>query len=273
MKKFKRTIAILLTILLAITAFIVEIPVFANEAAKFNIFRDAGKIDEFFAAIAKLPESNSSENYFAFITMRFGDNKMLVDGSEIELSRPMFVKNDGEIVLPVTELAGAVGAELDIDRETGNITVEKNGETTRFDSVLESDFFYTKEKTVSENDTVTESSREAEEKEEMRQINPPLISKSKAEEMFDLKVKRDADKVIITRPYQTKELILFVKNGKNLKNDYGAEEIITNNQGLYFLRYTSDAQTKSAHEAFKNRPPRKLQNRKNACNRWTFVIK
>ena len=43
---------------------------------------------------------------------------------------------------------------------------------------------------------------------------------------------------------------MFVKGGKTLKNDYGASEFVTNNQGLYFLQYPTELLTKSAYEAF-----------------------
>ena len=99
----------------------------------FNLFEVAGEIPEsFISEVTDLIQSNWEENYFSAITMKLGEAEMFVDGSKGAVTNPAYI-DKGEIMLPIIDIAYAVGADVDIDETTGNITIINDGETTIID--------------------------------------------------------------------------------------------------------------------------------------------
>ena len=83
---------------------------------------------------------------------------------------------------------------------------------------------------------------------------PPIASALQVERLLGVEVALDGDTVIITKPFQLKQLTLFVKGGKTLADTRGASEFATNGKGAYFLQYASESAAKSAYESFKTDP-------------------
>jgi thermitase len=181
---------------------------------EFNLFEIIDEIsEEFVAETTGLIESNWDENYFSTIIITCGETQMFVDGSQETLSSPVVIE-DGEVMLPLADIAAAVGAEVEIDEITGDITIMEGQYMTM----------------------------------------PPLVSAAEAEEALDLDIHRHGEEITITKPYQLKQIIVYVKDGQGLKDNYGAEQYTTDDQGLYFLQYPSEKLTQDAYEAFLTDP-------------------
>ena len=261
MKKVIRKYPALLPVLLLLISAVVSagMPfVFAadgEENPDFNLFETAGVIsEEFITGAIDLIQSNWEGNYFSSITMKLGEEEMLVDGSKIMLSNLAFSDN-GKIMLPIIDIASAVKADLDIDEITGDITIVNDGEAIIIDSELPlaGNGFYS----VPELENITspdDCNLPLPVQEGCIMTKSPVFSASEIEEMLLLNIHSNGEDITISKPYQLKQIILYVKNGKQLNNNYGAGQYVTNDQGLYFLQYSSEKLTKAAYEAYKTDP-------------------
>ena len=270
-KIYKGVVAFFIAMLLIVSTLFGAVYALAENnvgVTEFNLFRDAGEItDEFISSVSELSKKYQNDYYFSFLVMTFGDSKMFVDGEEVVTDCPATMYN-GEILLPVIDIAEILGAQASVDTETGNIKIENRDHGANFDIDTDTDLDGIQDMILEKNidlecnnDTscsgikdaiVSEDNVSTKHMENGDIITKmPTITQTQAEDVFGLNIIRDGDKLIITKPYQTKEIILFVKDGKTLKNNRGACEFITNNQGLYFLQYSSEELTKSAYEGFK----------------------
>ena len=255
-KMFQRALAISLAALVVTAAFPIFVSAENGESVssqrKFNWFLDAGDItDEFISDITALSQSNWSNDYFSVITMILGESKIYVDGQENETSCPPMIDDAGKLMLPVLELAQSVGAQATIDAQTGNIEIEAEGESVCLNALAE---------VASSNDLLASSLQNiavtdnntifTEITDDSITTQLPVISELQAEEVLNLNIHQDGDKIIITNPYQAKEIVVYVKNGRTLENTYNAQAVVTNGEGLYFLQYETEEQTKMAYEAF-----------------------
>ena len=254
-KTITRVLALTVVMMIVLLSF--PVGVFADvensePSREFNIFLDAGEItDEFISQTSQIIAENWSDDYFSSITMTLGEDVMLVDGEEVELSFTPSLNNEDKLFLPVPELAETIGATVEINQQTGNILVEtSDGQTNLTEFANDSDFVIQEEHVlnseIAENSQVTMECLE----DETESISLRAIQEEQAEELFYLDVSRQNNKIIITKPYQTKEIILFVHGGRELANNYQAESVVTNDEGLYFLQYNSEEKTKNAYEAF-----------------------
>ena len=80
----------------------------------------------------------------------------------------------------------------------------------------------------------------------------PIYRASEVEAALDLDISLSGDHILITKPYQLKQIILYVKGGKNLADDLGASASVTNGKGAYFLQYPTDEAARAAFEAFES---------------------
>ena len=246
----------ILSAFLGVILVISMVPTFAlakeDEEREFNIFLDAGEIsDEFVSQTSQIIARNWSDDYFSSITMTLGEDVMLVDGEQVELSVVPSLNNEDELFLPVPELAETIGATVKINQQTGNILVETtDGQTILKEFVNDSDFVIQEEYVY--NSEITENSQVTMEclENETEGISLQAIQEEQVEELFHLEVSVNKDKVIITKPYQMKEIILYVHDGENLSNDYQAKNSVTNGEGLYFLQYETEEETKFAYDEF-----------------------
>ena len=282
MKKFKKMLAAILATATVATTLSTATLVSGNtESDKFNIFRDAGEIsDEFMAETSEITQKNWQDNYFSSIVMTLGQREMYVDGTKVDLSFAPALDDDNKLVIPAPELAEQVGAEVTIDEKTGKIGLETENGAFNIDSDATVSGKVSEAGNVSEIGNAAQASGAAqtrgdtpvtdlldkisEEKITMRDdksvmaektdgsitIRHPVVYEEEAERYLGLDVDLQGDRLIISNPYQLREIILYVKNGRNLSNDRGAKEFATNGRGLYFLQYETQAQTRAAYEAF-----------------------
>ena len=282
MKKLKKMLAAILATATVATTLSTATLVSGNtESDKFNIFRDAGEIsDEFMAETSEITQKNWQDNYFSSIVMTLGQREMYVDGTKVDLSFAPALDDDNKLVIPAPELAEQVGAEVTIDEKTGKIGLETENGAFNIDSDATVSGKVSEAGNVSEIGNAAQASGAAqtrgdtpvtdlldkisEEKITLRDdksvmaektdgsitIRHPVVYEEEAERYLGLDVDMQGDRLIISNPYQLREIILYVKNGRNLANDRGAKEIATNGQGLYFLQYETQAQTRAAYEAF-----------------------
>ena len=248
---------------------------------EFNLFEVIGDIPAAFVLeTTELIESNWDENYFSSIVISLGETEMLVDGSAEILSNPAVI-DGGQIMLPIIDIANAVGADVEIDETTGAVTIINDGEETIIEQPLYDDnpiqpagkgnisgFGYSiaalpmHEKALTDNEKATSDNNKIVSDNEkampfkVGQILTvsPLLTAAEAEEALFLDIHVDGDRISISKPYQLKQIILYVKNGQELKDNYGADQYTSDDQGLYFLQYPSEKLTQEAYEVFRSDP-------------------
>jgi alpha-tubulin suppressor-like RCC1 family protein/subtilisin family serine protease len=254
MKKFiKNHFALLLVLFLLAASLIpggaiLSASMGIDESLDFNLFEVAGEISETFVSeTTELIRDNWEENYFSAITMKLGEAEMFVDGSKEAVSSPA-VKEKGKIMLPIVDIAYAVGATVDVDETGESITIENDGETTIIDTPIDNDVLSAAAKKVnkvSDDDVKVMPMRDG------RAIaESPLLPVSELEEALALDILIDGEDIIISKPYQLKQIIVYVKDGQELEDSYEAEQYTSNGHGLYFLQYSSESLTQAAYEAF-----------------------
>lgn len=256
-KTITRVLALTVVMMIVLLSF--PVGVFAdvenNEPSReFNIFLDAGEItDEFISQTSQIIAENWSDDYFSSITMTLGEDVMLVDGEEVELSAGAFLNKDDDLFLPVAELAETMGATAEVNQQTGDILIETPTGQINLNSFADDDSLVNTAEQTQIGEAVTEEDNGNATMyigEDSIVSNFPVIQEEQAEELFNLDVSVKNDKVIITKPYQMKEIILYVHDGENLSNDYQAKNSVTNGEGLYFLQYETEEETKFAYDEF-----------------------
>jgi uncharacterized repeat protein (TIGR02543 family) len=256
MKKFIVKPQLLLLVLLLLAISTIPFGLFTVSAADggentdFNLFEIIGEIpQDFIDETTEMIESNWDENYFSSITIKLGETEMYVDGSVEMISIPAIME-DGEILLPIIDIANAVGAEVDIDEEAGSITIFNDGEIA-LELPLEDEpsvFAAQPENTA----VADRSAAPVLVKDGQLMMTSPLVSAAEVEEALALDIHCDGDWITIAKPYQLKQLVLYVKDGQGLDDSYGAEQFTTDEQGLYFLQYPSEKLAQEAYWAFQS---------------------
>ena len=178
----------------------------------------------FFGESARLLREQDEEEepfYISSIKLTSGSDTMLVNGDEQNVPAPLVI--DGDEFLPLVEIAEAMGAQVDINDITGDITITDDG----VDRVLES---------PTDKDAL------------------PLFDIQEVAGLLTLDTYIDGDDIILTRPFQTKMLMVMMIPGKTLPDVYGALDYVTDGEGRYVLKYDSISQTKDAYEAIKALP-------------------
>ena len=220
----------------------------AAEGSQFNLFETVGNISgEFISATTEIIRENWDDGYFSSIVMKLGTSEMTVDGDKQETSFPA-VMEDGELMLPIIDVASAAGMSAYVDETTGDITIETDGGDKIIDNSPDGGFSISSappdEIRVFDDGTVVQRMEG-----ESAVTRLPLMSAADAEEELWMDVHIDGENITISKPYQLKQVILYMKNGAKLKNSHGAVQTATDGRGLYFLQYPTEALTKAAYEA------------------------
>ncbi len=242
----KRALSGIMAVFVAAIGYTSSLPASALEIEKkrdFNIFLDAGGFDdEFVSQMHSISDKNSDGSYFSTMVMAPGENEMTIDGKKVNLSVAADMGVGGEIILPAEEIAEAIGATAQVDRASGELNIVRGEEKIKMGS------------SVAELQSSLDISDEYEEamssEEEAILLDNATVSEQDAEDQLCLDVKAVDGKIVVTSPYQSKQIILYVKGGRKLSQNYGATDFATNGKGLYFLQYETEKQTKAAFEAF-----------------------
>ena len=208
----------LLTLLLAIIMSFGAVASAVGDAIKTNsVELDIDSINFFGGASRLLSDDESEgESYISSIALKLDSDIMLVNGEEITVSSPY--KSDGSEYLPIADIAEAIGAAVDVDYATGEITIEDDGEVTVLD---------------------TPSNVEDFQLHEIQEIADVLT--------LDYAV--EGEDIILTRPFQSKMLLVRMRPGKNLADTFGASDYITDGNGRYVLKFDSVCRAKEAFSA------------------------
>ena len=182
---------------------------------------DATSIVFFGEAARSLQATAEEEPYISYIKLTLGNDTMVVDGEEVSVVPPLIA--GGDTLLPIVDIAEALGAEIDFDDSTGEITIEIDGEVCEFDAPPNAESL-------------------------------ALLDVQEVADILALDTLVDGDDIILTRPFQTKVLLVRMAPGKKLVNTFGALDIVADGNGQYVLKYDSVSQTRDAFDRIKALP-------------------
>jgi len=80
--------------------------------------------------------------------------------------------------------------------------------------------------------------------------SPATCSASEAEKKYGLDVSLREGNIIISKPFQLKQLILYMKDGRGLTSFCGASDYATNGKGAYFLQFPDENAARAAYKAY-----------------------
>lgn len=191
--------------------------------------------DELFSQeLARLIASRDDSAYFNTMELTLGAETLTVDGETRTLdAAPELV--DGQVMLPLRAIAEAAGAEVGYDSQSrsavingaygdkiicpiGTDTVEING----LDYPVDVPSYIKNGRTI--------------------------LSLQSVQEVLELEVKQEGDKITVTAPYQTGRILAWYE-GQLDSEGLGAETVITDGTGLWVLQFTTPTQARLAAEA------------------------
>jgi len=188
---------------------------------------DGGKVDietiSFFGEAVKTLRDCEQEDtsYISSISLTLDSDVMIVNGEEIPVESPQML--DGYEALPIADIAEALGASVDIDNDSGEITIVDDGEVTVLDTPPDADSIQ-------------------------------LYEIQDVADILTLDYIVEGDEILLTRPFQSKMLLVRMRHGKNLPDTHGAADYISDGKGRYVLKYDSVSQAKEAYDAVKAMP-------------------
>lgn len=247
----------LLSLLVLILFIIVQIVPVATFASSENAVNDSVNF-AFIQAARELINDNWDDSFFSTISLKTGDSKMFIDGEERDITPPVL---EGEnLMLPAIDIAKAVGDDVHIDKEDGQVTVvdEAEEKDVVFDTPAESNMQRSLSSSGSQMNDLTEVTVDNDGY--MQGLLPdgtivvrkPLADESQLEELLNIDIIRDGENVMITKPFQLKQVVLQTKDGVKLPVTYGASDFVTDNAGLYLLQYSTVIAAKNACDAFQS---------------------
>ena len=228
----------------------------------FNLFTltayasfDSGAVDtEFVGSVNNLINDNWDDSFFSYISFRIGDDKMLIDGIEQPMS-PAAVE-DGELYLPIIDMATAVGAGVDIDMGSGQITIFDDEQKTIIASPLEEEISHSRR--AGKNGKIREfvvnddGSVEGSHSDGTKFKRKPRAKARLAEESLHIEVIQEKNEVFIVRPLQLRQLVVQTKDKAPLADTFGAREFVSNDSGFYLIQYNTIRATEAAYDSFNN---------------------
>ncbi|MDR3295092.1 MAG: S8 family serine peptidase [Clostridiales Family XIII bacterium] len=190
--------------------------------------------DEFARLTTQIISQNWSDDFFASATIAAGDKAIDVEGREdIATDGEAFRAHD-EIMVPAEALVQLMGGEVEYDPANGTISDEANGIVAEFE--------------VGSNTVIINSDTQITMEESPEMKDGVMFVPVSAAEDFGYEVQGDGESVTITRPYQTKRLV--VKTSDNVET-YGATGVIRGTaDGLTVLQYATEDEAKAAYEAY-----------------------
>ena len=206
----------------------------------FSAAITAGTIDKSKAFDLQLSEllSKYSDDYFSEIVVDTAQNTISTDGGESisleDYGLDYSTVESPEVVIPAVPVLKAAGVESKLG-EDGSIELE-NGESY---SVLPENAEIIGE--------ITNGVANAEIDGGIASVPVGYLNEKQAEEFnFETYYNEQTSQITITNPYQTKRLVVNMKNGRTLKNSCGAKECISDDSGRYILQFKSEDETKAA---------------------------
>jgi len=178
---------------------------------------DAASI-RFFGEAARLLTGSDDEDisYISTITLSQDSDIMVVNGEELTVTPPCMA--DRRELLPIADIAEALGAVVEIDDAADEIIIVDDGEVTVLDSPPDAG-------------------------------NSRLYDIQQVADVLTLDYLVDGDDIVLTRPFQSKMLLVWMRPGKTLSDMYGAAGSVADGKGHYVLKYDSISQAKNAHDA------------------------
>ncbi|MCL2151985.1 MAG: S8 family serine peptidase [Oscillospiraceae bacterium] len=175
-----------------------------------------GSSPEFVSAAISIIQENWQDNYFSSATMTIGEDKLTIDGQDTNAASAII--EDGELFLPIADIAEIIGFEAD-----------------RYD----------------DESAASGTSAFSYDKDDAESMGVDgFASQEETEQRLNVRVQRDGDLITITKPYQTKELIVRTEGNAKLLDTFGATAVADNGYGLYLLQYASEESAQYAHVCF-----------------------
>jgi hypothetical protein len=206
---WKRITIVFLIITLSFTGMA---PVIGSALTPDNEGVDVASIT-FFGEAARLLQDTEDEDasFVSSIILTFDCDTMVVDGEKIPALSPQIY--NGDELLPIADIAEALGADVDIDDVTGKISIMDDGEVTVLDTPLFSEDFQ-------------------------------LYGIQEVADILTLDYTVEGEHIILTRPFQSKMLLVRMNPGEKLSGTYGAADYISDGNGRYVLKYDTISQAK-----------------------------
>lgn len=216
--------------------------------------------EDFASAALKLIDEYWEDSYFSTIVMEIGSDKMTVDGKEVEIIPPALEGN--EVRLPIIDIAEAVGEFGEANKDTGEIIITADSTKTiiqapttdtlsasAYDGVSPDAGSTIVYSSVAENGLYHELYSDG-----TAFYRYPYATVEEVENALNLNIIVNDGTIMITSPYQMKQLVVQTADGKSLHNAYGATHSINNGEGMYLLLYPSVESTRQAHDKLKQDP-------------------
>ncbi len=244
---------------------------------------DAVGLSAYQKQIISLVRQTWSADFFSSIVIDTQAETIRVDGGEEKtLDTPLYLDEDGNPLVPILDVLEAQGQEASYDEQTDTISVGRGRGKKTY--ALGSEREKSRRRRAQERfepgqddaaapqgnlgraeapllDNMPPESMFAAGDDfdataalpDTRRVGLPLISSDIAEELFLFEVFSDGAKLVITRPYQTRRIVVDTGDG-TLRDTYGASQTIADGLGQYVLQYPTEAATRSAYEKLKALP-------------------
>lgn len=200
--------------------------------------------DEFSSAVSMLLSETMEEDYVSAITLEVGNDEMVVNGKEkslVEGRKVAAVTKDDVVLLPVRALAECEDAVVSYDTELSAATVQtEDGEIVFTKGAMTAAVSDGK----TENSTLTSLVAEPELIDDTMYVPLDTIASFLGYNTESV----DDNKLLLTKPYQTKRLI--VKSKDRRVDSYGAVQEISGFNDLYILQYETEEDAREAHKNF-----------------------
>ncbi len=225
--------------------------------------------DNFHSLASSLVRENWENNYVEAIIIDIEANTIKIDDNEPEqLSEPILIENsvekditENDILIPILPILQVQGIKANFNYEADSIILNEdensslklpeqqfpnqdisalnysNGNSNTYDEQQPISIQYVKDGIVIERYKDYTISK-----------NKGLLTSGQLESMLNYEVIVNDGKVIITKPYQTKRIVLQSKIG-SISNNFGAKQQITDGNGLFVLQFETEEATKLAYES------------------------
>ena len=212
-------------------------------------------LTEFNRELGALLEDYPVDNAYSKITVDIERNTIQKDDEAAvplsEYDADYSAVNSNEPVLPAVAVLSQDGVEAELDEDSGKVTANIDGREESFefapvDEEIESQISSGDAEVRTEDGVQTIS---ADGKLVTREAG--YMTSEQAQENFGFESEYKDGKITVTNPYQAKRLIAETKNGRRIKNKYGAVRII--NDGAYnVLQFDSEKAAREAYEQLEN---------------------
>jgi len=246
----------------------------------FNFFAQLdGESDDFIRDAIKIINANRDDAYFMTIQMELGKNELTIDGESIGIDTPASLDANGEVLLPIGEINAAIDIAAGEKAAAADNAADENAAADNAaaggapaakapagsaasgpasSTVAPSNRAAKKTAAVMSADGEIKIVTEGDQNPGVSRLKgasasgsaQAACSASDAEKKYGFDVSRRGEKIIISKPYQLKQLILYIKDGRSLANFRGASDYATNGKGAYFLQFADENAARAAYRAY-----------------------